>query len=167
MMFFGGLRDWPPVYASEVVPEVVRKAFKLAQLEKPGATHIELGEDLAHQLVPTDWMPMEPRPVCRSRADERAIDAALELLRSACRPLVIAGQWRNSRAKPLKLESGWYQSVRRVAVQRRVAQQRGGRAAAVAAASSHRARCYRLAQSTHRWRERRWSRAISQSACPG
>src|SRR6266446_7837979 len=79
------------VYASEVVPEVVRKAFKLAQLEKPGATHIELGEDLAHQLVPTDWMPMEPRPVRRSRADERAIDAALELLRSACRPLVIAG----------------------------------------------------------------------------
>jgi acetolactate synthase I/II/III large subunit len=79
------------VYASEVVPEVVRKAFKLAQLEKPGATHIELGEDLAHQHVPADWMPMEPRPVRRSRADERAMDAALELLRSARRPLVIAG----------------------------------------------------------------------------
>jgi acetolactate synthase-1/2/3 large subunit len=79
------------IYASEVVPEVVRKAFKLAQLEKPGATHIELGEDLAHQLVPAEWRPMEPRLVRRSRADEQAIEAALDLLRSAHRPLVIAG----------------------------------------------------------------------------
>jgi thiamine pyrophosphate-dependent acetolactate synthase large subunit-like protein len=42
------------VYAPEVVPEVVRQAFKLAELEKPGATHIELSEDVAHQQISKD-----------------------------------------------------------------------------------------------------------------
>src|SRR5918912_784843 len=31
----------------ETVPELVRKAFRLARLEKPGATHLELPEDIA------------------------------------------------------------------------------------------------------------------------
>src|SRR5919108_6492545 len=31
----------------EAVPEMVRKAFRLARLEKPGATHLELPEDIA------------------------------------------------------------------------------------------------------------------------
>jgi acetolactate synthase-1/2/3 large subunit len=79
------------VYAPEVVPEVVRKAFKLAEIEKPGATHIELGEDVAHRQIANDRRPMEPRPVRRSRSDEQAVAAALDLLRSSRRPLVIAG----------------------------------------------------------------------------
>src|ERR671937_472964 len=29
-----------------IIPEVVRKAFKVAESEKPGATHIELPEDV-------------------------------------------------------------------------------------------------------------------------
>jgi acetolactate synthase-1/2/3 large subunit len=89
---FESVTKWnSAVYAPEVVPEVVRKAFKVAQLEKPGATHIELGEDVAHQQISKDRRPMEPRPVRRSRADEQAVAAALDLLRSARRPLVIAG----------------------------------------------------------------------------
>lgn len=31
----------------DIIPEVFRKAFKLAQSEKPGATHIEIPEDIA------------------------------------------------------------------------------------------------------------------------
>src|SRR5260370_5342553 len=34
------------VGAPEIVPEVVRKAFKVAESEKPGATHLELPEDV-------------------------------------------------------------------------------------------------------------------------
>ena len=41
-----------PIYCSEAVPEVVRKAFKVAELEKPGAAHIELVEDVAKLSVP-------------------------------------------------------------------------------------------------------------------
>src|SRR5690349_22072380 len=32
-----------------IIPEVVRKAFKIAESEKPGATHIELPEDVMAQ----------------------------------------------------------------------------------------------------------------------
>src|SRR3712207_3386592 len=34
------------VTSPEIVPEVVRKAFKVAASEKPGATHLELPEDV-------------------------------------------------------------------------------------------------------------------------
>ena len=45
----------------EVVPEMVRKAFRLARLEKPGATHIELPEDMASMPVPPGIKPMPIR----------------------------------------------------------------------------------------------------------
>ena len=41
-----------PIYSPEAVSEVVRKAFKVAELEKPGAIHIELVEDVAKLSVP-------------------------------------------------------------------------------------------------------------------
>ena len=34
------------VASPEIIPEVVRKAFKVAESEKPGATHLELPEDV-------------------------------------------------------------------------------------------------------------------------
>ena len=40
------------VTAPEIVPEVVRKAFKLAEAEKPGATHLELPEDVMGEAIP-------------------------------------------------------------------------------------------------------------------
>jgi acetolactate synthase-1/2/3 large subunit len=39
------------VETSAVIPEVIRKAFKLAEAEKPGACHIEVPEDVAGELV--------------------------------------------------------------------------------------------------------------------
>src|SRR3989338_9319580 len=36
---------------AEIIPEVVRKAFKLAEMEKPGAAHFELSEDIAKTEV--------------------------------------------------------------------------------------------------------------------
>ena len=37
--------------SSRVIPEVVRKAFKVAQAQKPGPTHIELPEDVMADMV--------------------------------------------------------------------------------------------------------------------
>ena len=79
------------IYSPEVVTEVVRKAFKVAELEKPGATHIELAEDVARLPVPDHWQAMEPRQIRRSRADEQALEKAVALIRAARRPLIIAG----------------------------------------------------------------------------
>src|SRR5574337_588809 len=36
---------------AEVIPEAIRKAFKIAQTEKPGATHVELPEDVAEESI--------------------------------------------------------------------------------------------------------------------
>src|SRR5215472_9851225 len=47
------------VTSPEIVPEVVRKAFKLAESEKPGATHLELPEDVMGS--PLDARPLERR----------------------------------------------------------------------------------------------------------
>jgi len=72
-----------------IVPEVVRKAFKLAEMEKPGATHFELPEDVAK--LECDHKPIEPHRVRRASPDFKAIGQAVDLLKEAKRPLIIAG----------------------------------------------------------------------------
>ena len=42
--------------AAQIIPEVVRKAFKVAQAQKPGPTHIELPEDV--MAAPLDAAPL-------------------------------------------------------------------------------------------------------------
>ncbi|GIU84948.1 MAG: acetolactate synthase [Acidimicrobiales bacterium] len=74
-----------------VIPEVVRKAFKLAEMEKPGATHVELPEDVAEEPVPPGAAPLEVRVVRRPAPDYKALDALVGLLKKARRPLVLAG----------------------------------------------------------------------------
>lgn len=75
----------------EVVTEMVRKAFKVAELEKPGATHIELPEDVASTEVDPDRVPIPPQQVRRPGPDYKAIDQVVDHLKSARRPLIIAG----------------------------------------------------------------------------
>ena len=71
------------------IPEVVRKAFKLAEIEKPGACHIELPEDIAKQ--DTDAQPLSFHKLRRPAPDEKIIDQALALLKEATRPVILAG----------------------------------------------------------------------------
>src|ERR671922_2874374 len=48
MAMFKPVTKWQAQIArASIIPEAVRKAFKLAQTEKPGATHLELPEDVA------------------------------------------------------------------------------------------------------------------------
>ncbi|MDN5835318.1 MAG: acetolactate synthase large subunit [bacterium] len=75
----------------EITAESIRKAFKLATLEKPGATHIELPEDVASKPVADDIQPIKPQRVRRAAADYKAIRQTVELLETAKRPLIIAG----------------------------------------------------------------------------
>jgi acetolactate synthase-1/2/3 large subunit len=71
------------------VPEIVRKAVRLARSEKPGACHIELPEDVAK--IPTDAVPMKPHRYRRPVADPEQIDRAFSMLRGAKRPVILAG----------------------------------------------------------------------------
>ena len=75
----------------EVVTEVVRKAFKVAEMEKPGATHIELAENVAKDDAKDKLKPISPTRVRRASPDYKAIDQTTEIMKQAKRPLIIAG----------------------------------------------------------------------------
>lgn len=74
----------------DIVAEAVRKAFKTARHEKPGATHLELPEDIA--ASETDAEPLAIRPDrSRPAPDPDTVERAVEVLSAAERPLVLAG----------------------------------------------------------------------------
>jgi acetolactate synthase-1/2/3 large subunit len=72
-----------------IIPEVVRKAFKIAESEKPGATHIELPEDVMAQ--PLDAQPLPRMEVARPEPNARDILRAADMIKSAVNPVVLAG----------------------------------------------------------------------------
>ena len=79
------------INAKEVVPEVIRKAFKLAQLEKPGAAHVELSEDMAKLKVSKKLKPLAKSSGRRSAPDKKSISKIFEMLREAKHPIFLAG----------------------------------------------------------------------------
>ncbi len=85
------------------VPEIVRKAVRLARTEKPGAVHIELPEDIAE--LETESMPMPPRRFRRPVADDKIVDKAFDLIKNAKRPVILAGNGaiRRRASKQLRL----------------------------------------------------------------
>ena len=73
----------------ETIPEIIRKAVRVARTEKPGAVHIELPEDLAK--IDTSSKPIKPQRYMRSVPDEEVIDNAFEIIASSKRPIILAG----------------------------------------------------------------------------
>jgi len=72
-----------------VVPEVVRKAFKVAESEKPGPTHLELPEDVMGAALEADPLPRRQSPTSEPAPAE--LERAAALIRSATSPVVLAG----------------------------------------------------------------------------
>src|SRR4051812_33056174 len=77
------------VSSPEIVPEVVRKAFKVAESEKPGATHLELPEDVMAQ--PLDAAPLPRRRPVRPEPSARELVKAADMIRNAINPVALAG----------------------------------------------------------------------------
>ena len=88
---FHPLTKWTStVREPDNIPEIVRKAFRLAMTEKPGATVIELPEDIAKmdsQLTPIAGQ----AEVAVPGADPDSVDAALELLALSQFPVLLVG----------------------------------------------------------------------------
>ncbi|MGC9385594.1 MAG: acetolactate synthase large subunit [Hydrogenovibrio sp.] len=77
------------VLEPEILPEVVRKAFKLAQAEKPGAAFIDFPENISEMTTPE-----KPLPVMESRlslADHKLIDKAASIILKAHKPMILVG----------------------------------------------------------------------------
>jgi acetolactate synthase-1/2/3 large subunit len=77
----------------DAVPEIVRKAFRVATLSKPGPTHIELPENIA-AMGPESGAavrPLRPGKAYFPEPTEEAIEHAARLIASSERPLILAG----------------------------------------------------------------------------
>ena len=91
------------VRTPDSIPEIVRKAVRMARTEKPGAVLIELPEDIAKLDAST--APISPRRFRRSVPDDKIVDRAFELLKGAKRPVILAGNGciRRRASKQLRL----------------------------------------------------------------
>ena len=75
------------------IPEIMRKAFRVATLEKPGPTHIELPENVAGTALAADdpLRPLLPGKAYFPEPPQEAFAHAARLINQAQRPIVLAG----------------------------------------------------------------------------
>ena len=94
MAMFKPVTKWQAQIAvPAIIPEAFRKAFKVAETEKPGATHLELPENvLAGMSDPAEGdrpllvqTPMMPEPL------HGQVERAIQIIQHARRPLILAG----------------------------------------------------------------------------
>jgi acetolactate synthase-1/2/3 large subunit len=89
---FAPVTKWADlVLTPGAVPEMIRKAFKLAQTERPGAVYLAVPEDIEDAFVSESLVPLPvntPRPNEPSPAQ---IERAAALLNASSRPIVLAG----------------------------------------------------------------------------
>jgi acetolactate synthase-1/2/3 large subunit len=82
------------VEQAQLIPEIVRKAFRVATLEKPGPTHIELPEDIAAATFAADGpalAPLTPGRAYFPEPTDEAIAHAARLIAASERPIILAG----------------------------------------------------------------------------
>ncbi len=76
----------------EDLERVLRAAFRVARGPRPGPVLVDIPSDILKAAVPRmDFFAARPIATAPERPDDQALDAALALLRSAERPVVIAG----------------------------------------------------------------------------
>jgi acetolactate synthase-1/2/3 large subunit len=89
---FAPVTKWSALVSTPyAVPEMIRKAFKLAQTERPGAVYLAVPEDVEEAPVTGQEQPL---PVNVPRPDEPSpgqVERAAALLRAARTPVVLAG----------------------------------------------------------------------------
>jgi acetolactate synthase I/II/III large subunit len=81
------------VVGAGYIPSRVREAFRRAREERPGATHLEIPEDILREEV--DGAPLTPGEARRAVADDEAIHGAVERLRKARKPLLVIASGAN------------------------------------------------------------------------
>ena len=70
--------------------EIVRKAFKLAQAEKPGAVHIDIPENIAAMKIP-DLKPLQKDDQEKTFSSYKSINKAAAAIAKAKNPLILVG----------------------------------------------------------------------------
>ena len=74
---------------ADSIPEIVRRAFKIALEEKAGAVHLELPQDIAK--MESDIKPIKTQQVFRSRPNEELIEKTAKLILESKTPILLVG----------------------------------------------------------------------------
>ena len=77
------------VTRADFIPEIVRKAFDIAK-DRPGATHIELPEDVAKEGTSKEPITRKFHPHV-SIHDERELRRAADMIKESSMPIILAG----------------------------------------------------------------------------
>ena len=89
---FSPVTKWADtILTPNAVPEMIRKAFKVAQTERPGAVYLSVPEDIEAQPAPASLVPLHintPRP---DEPSPSQIERAAAVLKRSRRPIVLAG----------------------------------------------------------------------------
>src|SRR5437870_6689330 len=81
LRLFAPITKWNArVESPDTVPEIVRKAFKLAEAEKPGSTHIELPEDIAEEETRTNSRPLPVERIRNPSPDRGSLERAAQVI---------------------------------------------------------------------------------------
>lgn len=79
------------VVRPDTVGEIVRLAFKYAEGEKPGATHIDLPVNIAKMPVPDTEKPLHKKTAPKEYAELDTVQDAAGLIFQAKNPVILAG----------------------------------------------------------------------------
>jgi len=77
------------ILSPEVIPEIVRKAFKVAQTEKSGACFIEFPENIAEMDI--DDEPLRVKHALAPEPAAEQVERAAKLIANADNPIILAG----------------------------------------------------------------------------
>lgn len=87
---FSPVTKWnAQIVRPSITPEIVRKAFKLAQTEKPGAVHIDLPENIAD--MPVNGAPLRRDGREKSYASFHSLQQAAMAISQSINPLILVG----------------------------------------------------------------------------
>jgi acetolactate synthase-1/2/3 large subunit len=89
---FAPVTKWSALMATPgAAPEMIRKGFKLAQTERPGAVYLAVPEDVEEAPVPDSLRPLRVNVPHADDPSAEQVARAAAILRAARNPIVLAG----------------------------------------------------------------------------
>lgn len=85
------------VKSAQKIPEIMRRAFRIATTGRPGAVHLAFPEDVLHEHVDAAALSLHGETGCRTfpaypaRAEKQSLQKLLALICGAARPLLVVG----------------------------------------------------------------------------
>ncbi len=92
LSMFKPVTKWSAIVETpDALPEMIRKAFKVAQAPRPGSCYLCIPEDIEKLMVSSELVPLLPSKVYDSSPLDSQIERAAKILEEAKFPIILAG----------------------------------------------------------------------------